>query len=207
MTLREKLIKTNKNRWLDVGCGKNFEKGFYFLDILPKKCIPQKYRNRYFKLDIINVSSDNLKRIGKFDFVRMQHFLEHCSYEEGKKVIRNIAKILKKDGYIIITVPDLRINISKYLKKEYKNWKAFKWWALKRIPEDAPDSFYFSVFVYSLPITPHKWCYDYEGLRYLLRCSGFFKDIKELKLCNSLAEVPFTHNRPEEDVCILAKKI
>jgi len=30
MTLREKLIKTNKNRWLDVGCGKNFEKGFIF---------------------------------------------------------------------------------------------------------------------------------------------------------------------------------
>lgn len=207
MTLREKLIKENKNKWLDIGCNKNFEEGFYYLDIFPKKNIPSKYRKRYFKINILNASSKELKTIGKFDLVRMQHVLEHFSYEEGKIVIKNIVRFLKKDGYVIITAPNLRINIKKYLKNEYKKWKAFKWWAIKRVPKDAPASFYFSVFAYSLPITPHKWCYDYEGLKYLLKSSGFFRNIKELKFNNSSASFPFTHNRPEEDVCIIARRI
>jgi predicted SAM-dependent methyltransferase len=207
MSLQEKLIKENKNRWLDIGCGKNFEEGFYYVDTFLKKNIPPKYRKRYFKINILSASNKALKNIGKFDLVRMQHVLEHFSYEEGKIVIANIAKLLNKNGYIVITVPDLKINVYKYIKNEYKKWRAFKWWAIKRIPEDAPACFYFSVFAYSLPITPHKWCYDYEGVKYLLKCSGFFKNIRELKFSNPLASFPFTHNKPEEDVCIIANRI
>jgi len=206
MSLREKLIKENKNRWLDVGCNRNFEEGFYYLDIWPAKKIPLKHRKRYFRINILNASNKKLKALRKFDLVRMQHFLEHFSYEEGKIIIKKTAKLLKKDGCCIITVPDLRINALRYIEKKYKKWKAFKSWATKRIPEDAPNSFYFSVFTYSLPITPHKWCYDYEGLEYLLKSSGFFKSIKELKLNDPLASSPFTHNRPEEDVCVIAVK-
>jgi len=40
MILKEKLIKENKTIWLDIGCGKNFEEGFYYLDIKPKRKIP-----------------------------------------------------------------------------------------------------------------------------------------------------------------------
>ena len=206
MTLQEKLIKEKKGKWLDIGCNKNFEEGFYYLDIFSKKDIPTRYKKRYFKMDILKVSNKNLKAIGRFDFVRAQHLLEHFPYEEGRVVIKNIARLLRRNGYLIITVPDLRINISKYIEKKYKKWKTFKSWATKRIPQDAPDSFYFSVFVYSLPITSHKWCYDYEGLKYLLKSSSLFKSIKELKLNNPLASFPFTHNRPEEDVCVIARK-
>lgn len=207
MTLQEKLIKEKKYKWLDIGCGRSFEQNFYFLDIFPKKNVPLKYRKRYFKIDLLNINSKELKNIGKFDLVRMQHFLEHFSYEEGETIIKKTAEFLKKDGYLIITVPDLRINVLKYIEKKYKKWKAFKLWAIKRIPEDAPDSFYFSVFAYSLPVTSHKWCYDYEGLKYLLKSSRLFKSIKELKFNDPLANFPFTHNRPEEDVCIIAKRI
>lgn len=206
MTIQEKLIKEKKDKWLDIGCNKNFEEGFYCLDIFSKKNISMRYKRKYFKMDILKASNEDLKAIGKFDLVRAQHLLEHFPYEEGRVVIKNMARLLKRNGYLIITVPDLRINISKYIEKKYKKWKAFKSWATKRIPEDAPNSFYFSVFTYSLPITPHKWCYDYEGLEYLLKSSGFFKSIKELKLNDPLASSPFTHNRPEEDVCVIAFK-
>ncbi len=36
MNLKELLQQENKLRWLDVGCGGNFEKGFYYLDVFPK---------------------------------------------------------------------------------------------------------------------------------------------------------------------------
>jgi len=207
MTLQEKLIKEKKDKWLDIGCNKNFEEGFYYLDIFSKKNIPTRYKKRYFKMDILKASNENLKAIGKFDFVRAQHVLEHFPYEEGKTVLKNIARLLRRNGYLVITVPDLRINISKYIEKKYKKWKAFKSWAIKRIPKDAPNSFYFSVFAYSLSVTPHRWCYDYEGLKYLLKSSRFFRSIRELKLNNSLASSPFTHNKPTEDVCLIAKRI
>lgn len=207
MTLREKLIKENKNRWLDVGCWENFEEDFYYLDIRPKKLIPLEHRKKYFKINILNATDKELRAIGKFDLIRMQHLLEHFPYEEGKIVIKKVARLLKKGGHVLITVPDLKINIDKYIKKKYKKWKYFKKWATKRVPRDAPESFYFSVFAHFLLIMPHKWCYDAAGLKYLLKSSGFFKNIQELKLNDSLASFPFTHNRPEEDVCVMANKI
>jgi len=210
MTLCEKLIKENKNRWLDVGCNKNFEVGFYYLDTWPIGKIPVEYRKKYFSLDILKAANKDLKLLGKFDFIRMQHVLEHFSYEEGLTVVSKIAKILKNKGIFIATVPDLKIHANKYINGKYKKWKTYDWWikkwATKRIPADAPDSFYFSVFAYSLPITPHKWCYDYDGLEYLLKLSGLFYKIQKVDFKDPLASFPFTHNRPEEDVCIMAIK-
>ncbi len=207
MNLKDKLIKEGKNRWLDVGCGGNFEDNFYYLDTFPEGIIDSKFRNRYFRIDILNVPEKELTSLEKFHLVRMQHTFEHFSYEEGQRVLKNCAKLLDKNGIILITTPDLKIHIGKYLNGEYKHWEGFKWWANKRITEDAPDSFYFSIFAYSMPYESHKWCYDVEGLKYQLELCGEFKDVKELKLDDLLTNIPFTHNRPEEDVCVIATKI
>ncbi|MEK7128997.1 MAG: methyltransferase domain-containing protein [Patescibacteria group bacterium] len=206
MDLKNKLIKERKTRWLDIGCGGNFEDNFYYLDIFPEGIIDSKFRNKYFRIDIVNSPEESFTKLGKFDLVRMQHTFEHFSYEEGKGALKNCAKLLNKDGFIIITTPDLKIHIQKYLNDEYKNWEGFKWWANQRIPENAPNSFYFSIFAHSMPYESHKWCYDFDGLRYQLEFSGEFSDVRELKLNDPLASIPFTHNKPEEDVCIIATK-
>jgi predicted SAM-dependent methyltransferase len=206
MNLKEKLIDEKKTRWLDIGCGGIFEDGFYYLDTFQPSILDKKYQDKYIRLDIVNAQESNLRELGKFDFLRMQHVFEHFSYEEGKKVLTNCSELLSDDGYILITVPDLRINIEKYLNNGYKEWQGFKAWALNRIPEDAPESFYFSIFAYSMPFESHKWCYDFEGLRYVFDETGLWKNIVELKVADELSGVPFTHNRPEEDVCILAQK-
>jgi predicted SAM-dependent methyltransferase len=206
MNFKEKLLKENKTRWLDVGCGGNFEEGFYYLDIFPKQEIPKEARKDYFRADMRNLSGREIKRLGKFDLIRMQHFLEHLSYEDAQKALINCAKILKKDGIILISVPDLRVHIKAYLNDKYKNWKGFQWWANKRIPKDAPNSFYFSIFAHSMLWEEHKWCYDIKGLKYVLGKTKKYKNIKELKFGDSLSNNSFTHNRPEEDVCVIANK-
>lgn len=207
MNLKNKLIGERKIHWLDVGCGGNFENGFCYLDTFPEGIIDSKFRDKYFRIDIANAPEETLAKLGKFDLVRMQHTFEHFSYEEGREVLKNCAKLLNKDGIILITTPDLKIHIKKYLNDEYKNWNGFKWWANKRISVNAPNSFYFSIFAHSMPYESHKWCYDFEGLKYQLEISGEFKDIREIALDDSLASVPFTHNRPEEDICVIAVKI
>jgi predicted SAM-dependent methyltransferase len=206
MNLEDKLISENKTKWLDIGSGGKLTPGFELIDIFPVEAIDEKFQSKYHRLDIANAIEDVLVKLGKFDLIRMQHTFEHLTFEEGERALINCAKLLEENGYLLITVPDLKIHIQKYLNNEYKDWESFAGWANKRIPRDAPNSAYFSVFAHSMTYEPHKWCYDYEGLEYQVKRTNEFTNIAELKPTDELANEPFTHNRVEEDVCLIAQK-
>lgn len=198
--LNAKLIAENRCDWLDIGCGKKFEENFKYLDKFPIETIEKK--DLYVQADIVNITNDDIQKIGKFDLIRMQHVFEHFTPEDGLKVLENCSKLLKTDGYILISTPDLNKFIGMYLNSEIRNYYD---WAKERIDVDSPDSFYFSIFTHSVMHEKHEWCYDAKGLIYQLEKSGKFKNIQELSLDNELANIPFTHNRPIEDVCVLAQ--
>lgn len=63
---------------------------------------------------------------------------------------------------------------------------------------------YFAVYAHSMLYEPHRWCYDAEGLVYLLERFEQLDAVTVLPVENPLAENPFNHNRPEEDLCVLA---
>jgi predicted SAM-dependent methyltransferase len=206
MTLLEKLSAQNKTRWLDVGCGPDLDPSFEGLDRLPKNKV-RSSGAKYYRMNILNPSGAALKDLGKFDLIRMQHIFEHFSFEEGQQVLINCAKLLNKGGYIVITVPDLKIYIQKYLGDEFRLRPDFTEWANFRVGVDAPNSAFFSIFTHSGGNNPHKWCYDYEGLEFQLKRTGQFTHIQELKHTDVLASTPFTHNRPAEDACAIAQKL
>jgi predicted SAM-dependent methyltransferase len=206
MNLREQLLAESRTRWLDIGCGGNAEAGFELMDTHAEGIVDPAVRARYRRVDIRYVSDAQLERLGQFDLVRMQHAFEHFTFEEGLGVLRNCGLLLKPGGYILITAPDLRIHARRYLANEYGQSAGFQSWAQERIPPDAPASCYFSIFTHSMLHEAHHWCYDYEGLRYQLERAGYFGEIRELTLDDPLASTPFTHNRPDEDVCVLARR-
>jgi predicted SAM-dependent methyltransferase len=198
--LREKLVEQGKTRWLEIGCGGTFDDYFVYIDLFPETLVNQK--GKYYRLDMVNATDESLQKLGKFDLIRMQHVFEHFTPEAGRTVLENCAKLLNKDGYILISTPDLRKYIGFYLSGQIRN--NFDW-ALNRIPKDSPNSFYFSVFSHSLPFEKHEWCYDAEGLLYQMETVGKFKNAREITLEDEMANIPFTHNRPNEDVCVLAQ--
>lgn len=198
--LKEKLLKDNKTKWLEIGCGGTFDDNFTYIDLFPDTLVSKK--GRYFRLDIVNTTDEALEKLGKFDLIRMQHVFEHFTPEDGRRVLENCAKLLNKNGYILISTPDLKKYIGFYLSGQIKD--NFEW-ALNRIPKDSPNSFYFSIFSHSLLHEKHEWCYDAEGLEFQLNFSKKFKNIQEINLSDELANVPFTHNRPNEDVCVIAQ--
>jgi len=204
--LRTKLISEGKTRWLDIGCGMNLDSGFYYLDKYPLFFFPEKLKPYYTSIDLRHLTQSHIEKLGKFDFIRMQHVLEHMGVEDGNIALTSIAKLLKRDGLLLITTPDLRIHIEKYLNSSYKSWENFKSWARNRIQEDAPDSFYFSLNTHSIGFETHEWCYDLQGIVYQLEQTKEFYNIRELKLTDPLSSFPFTHNRPDEDVCVIAMK-
>jgi predicted SAM-dependent methyltransferase len=198
--LKDKLIQENKIKWLDIGCGGHFENNFYYLDTFPEGMIREK--DKYIRANIVHLSESEFEKIGKFDLIRMQHVFEHFTPEDGLKVLDNCAKLLNKDGYILISTPDLRKYVHLYLTDRIK--ENFDW-ALNRIDKNSPNSFYFSIFSHSMLHEKHEWCYDAEGLIYQLNRTNKYKNIAEISLSDNLANIPFTHNRPNQDVCVLAQ--
>ncbi|WP_080055454.1 class I SAM-dependent methyltransferase [Spirosoma aerolatum] len=198
--LKGKLLEEGRTRWLEIGCGGVFEDNFTYVDLFPDTLVNRE--GKYFRMDIVNATQSELSKLGKFDLIRMQHVFEHFTPEDGLTVLANCAKLLKQDGYILITTPDLKKYIDFYLSGQIRN--NFDW-SLNRIKKDSPNSFYFSIFTHSVRYEKHEWCYDIEGLIYQLDSTQKYKNIREITLDDSLANIPFTHNRPNEDVCVLAQ--
>lgn len=198
--LRDKLLKENKTKWIDIGADHTLD-NFNCVALWPEPRACAK--ERYFQLDMVTATDEQIEKLGKYDLVRMQHFFEHLEPEDGLQVLIKCAKLLNKDGYILISTPDLKKYVHLYAsdKINQQNWD----WPLKRIEKDAPKSFYFSIFSHSMPGEAHKWDYDAEGLMYQLERSGKFKNIMEIPLDDDLANSPFTHNRAWEDVCVMAQ--
>ncbi len=72
---------------------------------------------KYIQMDISKLLSDeDINKIGQFDFIRMQHVFEHFTFEEADIVLNNCALLLKKGGFLLISIPDLDIFIKLYRK-------------------------------------------------------------------------------------------
>jgi SAM-dependent methyltransferase len=207
--LRERLLREGRTRWLDVGSS-TFNSEFHCLNLVPPSEVREELRARYFQADLLHMKPDDFRHLGEFDLVRMQHVFEHFSLEESQTVLQVCAKLLKPGGYLLITVPDLAVHVQSYLDG-YRLMRPFREFARGRVGADAPTSFIFGFHVHQggysenmVPGDAHKWCYDRKGLEYQVRRSGLFSDIRTLGLLHPDANIPFTHNRPHEDLVVLA---
>ena len=206
--IEDDLIKKNQTKWLDLGSSINHSnQNFYFADLYPIDECLEEMKSKYYQLDISNpLKEDKIKELGKFNLVRMQHVFEHFTYEQASIVLDNCSKILEKNGKLLISVPDLDIYLKRYLNGSLKHISSFGPWAHRRIKENSPQSDYFSIYAHSMLHEKHLWCYNKEGLINKIISSGKFKNVKKIGLLNKLAGIPFTHNRPEEDLCVIATK-
>jgi SAM-dependent methyltransferase len=213
--LKRELTREGKNRWLDVGSSSNLDPDFHYLDWLAPRDISDIDRSRFYEASIVDLKDSDFARLGAFDLLRMQHVFEHFSFEDGLKVLNNCARLLTQGGYLLMTVPDLKLFIASYQKGNFT--PIFAEFASRRCSTEAPASCYFSVYAHSFGYIPvedeehehrdtHKWCYDFEGLKFQVERTGKFHKIRHLGLLHPLSYIPFTHNRPGEDVCLLAQK-
>lgn len=199
----ENLLKEqNKLKWLDVGSGGRADDGFNYIDIVDFP-IGKEPKN-YVKFNIVTCTPEELKSLGKYDFIRMQHVFEHFTPEDGLRVLNNCAEILNVDGYLLLSCPDIDIVINSYQNGSIRKLNGN--WGVERFDDKAPDSFYFSIFTHSILKEPHLWCYNSEGLIYQIETAGRFKNIERLELSDDRSCIPFTHNRPSQDIVVLAQK-
>jgi predicted SAM-dependent methyltransferase len=115
---------------------------------------------------------------GAAQAVYLCHVLEHCYYPgEALAVMADIHRVLAPGGVARIVVPDIEQCLRAYVRRDRRFFAArraqWPWWPPTSTPLESflgyagvgasPDAF----------VSSHKFGYDYETLRLLLRRAGF----------------------------------
>lgn len=143
---------------LHLGCGTNYIKGWINIDLDSK--VADK------RLDLtkgLPYSSNTIS------YIYSEHFIEHLSYAEFKKLLFECYRVLAPGGIIRISTPDLRFVVDCYITNNLEGCKEHLW-----CPETAcrmiNDCF---------SRWGHKYMYDREELALCLLEAGF----SNTKLC------------------------
>jgi SAM-dependent methyltransferase len=142
---------------LHLGCGNTHIDGFVNVDIQASPTV-----------DVVS----DVKTLGQFtagtaSLIYACHVLEHFSHDEVPVVLKRWREILKPDGEIRISVPD----IDKIVKVYLDNWKHFQ------TPPNTP----WIGLLYGGQGTPydyHKTGFNLCWLKYLMEKEGY-RDIEE----------------------------
>jgi predicted SAM-dependent methyltransferase len=158
---RFKLAKFKKMETLklNVGCGKVKLPGWLNIDIEPGADLVIDVRK--------SLPFDN----SSVGFIYNEHVLEHFTYEEGDKVLKEFERSLKPGGILRIATPDLDYIIEKY-SADWKNAEWLSW----------PEFEFIKTRGQMLNIIftwwGHKYLYNEEDLRNKLIKAGFQKIIR-----------------------------
>ncbi len=107
------------------------------------------------------------------DYIFSEHMIEHISYANAFKMLSECHRVLKNNGKIRITTPNLQFLIDIYqsnkskLQIEYINWTTNKFIKYAPYPD---DTFVINNFVRDWG---HLFIYDEKTLRALLERTGF----------------------------------
>lgn len=156
---------------VQIGGGAHYLTGFVNIDILPPADI------------IFDVREGIPLPSGSVEFLFSDHFLEHVDYPTSvKKIIKEAYRVLRKNGKIVVGVPDSKRVIEAYVKRDKKKLHEYirRWYGKRGNLEHFNTAI--DVVNYHLrdqdddkKYHPHLWAYDREKLESLLKSAGFRK--------------------------------
>ena len=170
----KKIIKNYFNciglKKLHIGCGENIFDGWLNADLKPT---------------VNNVIGINAAKkfpfdSESFDYVYSEHMIEHISYIQGQKMLKESFRVLRENGKIRISTPDLAFLVDLYRDDKSDVQNEYIEWATKKFISSAPcnmDTFVINNYVRDWG---HTFIYDEKVLRHSLDQAGF----KDITRCN-----------------------
>jgi len=139
---------------LNVGCGQVKYAGWVNIDIEPGSDIT---------IDIRDGLPFNDNSV---DFIYNEHVLEHLTFEEGTKVLKEFARCLKLGGVLRIAMPNLDYVIERY----NSDWRNQEWLSFPEYKFIASRGRMINICFSSWG---HKYIYNEEDLGNQLTAAGF----------------------------------
>jgi len=164
-------LKNNKIRKLQLACGEYKLKKWLNTDLFGGKNLVSLNLNKKFPIPT-----------NSFNYVFLEHTIEHFNINKGLKILEESRRVLKQGGKIRIATPNLSFLINIYKKNktpvesEYLKWH-FSVFPNKMDKNKAASALLINKFVRSWG---HEFIYDPESLTMLLKRAGF-KNIKQFK--------------------------
>ena len=109
----------------------------------------------------------------EFDYIFSEHLIEHISYSQGLQMLSECYRILRKNGKIRISTPNLAFLIDLYKEEKSDLQKEYLKWATEKFIKFAPcndDAFVINNFVRAWG---HQFIYDEKTLSASLKKAGF----------------------------------
>ena len=169
-------FKNNEVYKLQIGSSSNFLNGWLNSDVIPSREILYLDATKTFPF------ADE-----QFHYVYSEHMIEHINFEQGRFMMGEVYRVLKKDGMFRIATPDIRFLINLYMDPtDSLNANYILW---------ANSTFTKNPFVNNpVPVVNnffrdwgHQFIYDFETLKESLQSVGF-KYIRKVEIGKS--EIP-----------------
>lgn len=159
----EDYFSQNDIKKLHIGCGKNLLIGWLNSDYFPKN-------NQVLHL---NATSKFPFEDNVFDYIFSEHMIEHISYSNASFMLHECYRILKKNGKIRISTPNIQFLIDLFDKDKSNLKNDYITWSTNTFVKDAPycnEIFVVNNFVRDWG---HIFIYDEKSLKFTLEESGF----------------------------------
>lgn len=159
---------------LHLGCGSNLLQDWLNSDYCPQS-------DAVLRLDATKTFpfAD-----ASMDYILSEHMIEHLTHSDGTIMLAQCHRILRRNGKIRVSTPDLSFLVGLYSKDKSDLQKDYIKWSSENFIKDAPcidDTFVINNFVRDWG---HLFIYDEKTLRASLEHAGF-NDIKRVELNQS----------------------
>lgn len=166
--LIESYFAKQEIRKLHIGCGGSVLGDWLNSDLFP-------YSDSILHLD----ATDTFPFANEtFDYIFSEHMIEHISHSNGLAMLSECHRVLRKNGTIRISTPNLQFLIDLYRENKSKLQMEYIKWATDSFIQSAPyynDTFVINNFVRDWG---HLFIYDEKTLRLSLEKAGFTKIIR-----------------------------
>lgn len=193
---------------INIGCGKDFIKGWLNIGLFLHVEIPYGYIIKQDGAFILNF--DVTKRLpiarNTIKYLYASHFIEHLAFEDGIIFLKRCYMMMKKNGIIRLTFPDMELWIKQYYENNIDFFNKYK-------------SFYFptrdvktkgEIFMSQVHGSGHKWNYDFESMKDIMKRTGFSNIAKKQAFNSLIPEIrkiePTEEGRLLETVYVEGKK-
>jgi predicted SAM-dependent methyltransferase len=180
---------------LNIGCGQTIIKGWVNADnsfSIRMSKFPLFFSKLFFKIKILNKSQydfiifarkNNIENIdatklpynsSSIDVIYSSHMMEHLQRNDAITFLKECFRVLKPEGILRLSLPDLKIFVDNYLK--HNDADLFIEHLLMEPPKTKKIKHLIKLFI-SGGFREHSWMYDGKSLLKLLKEFGFKNSI------------------------------